>query len=387
MQRKFRLGLIVNPFSGIGGAVALKGSDGPEIRQQALEAGAQKLANPKTLTALSQITQRSEALTIVTAGGELGEDVALQCVDDVEVVYRQAHAQSEAEDTIAAVRALSEAQIDMLVFAGGDGTARNVCEVFSELGDTAHFPVLGIPTGCKIHSGVFAISAQAAGQVIQLMLNGELVSACYAEVKDIDESRFREGVVVARTYGEMRIPEALQYVQAVKMGGKESDELVLADLAAMVEEIMHDHPEHYFVMGSGSTLDFVANELGLSNTLLGVDVVHDFATFANDVTAAQLLEIVQQHPCKLLITIIGGQGHVFGRGNQQLSPAVIRAIGRENLIILATKQKLGALAQRPLVCDTGDPALDEALSGLIAVTTGYRDQVFYRLGVDYANQD
>ena len=379
LQRKFRLGLIVNPFSGIGGAVALKGSDGREVREQALAAGAQPLAGPKTHTSLAQITQNLDALTIITASGDLGQNVAQKCVQDVQVVYQAEHSQTEAEDTIQAVQSIMAAGVDLLVFAGGDGTARNVCSVFDN-----RCPVLGIPTGCKIHSGVFAISAKAAGQVIQLMLNGELVSAMYGEVKDIDEQQFREGRVVAKLYGEMMIPEALQYVQAVKMGGKESDELVLADLAAEVEEMMQDYPEHLFVMGSGSTVDFVANELGCANTLLGVDVVKDFVNIARDVTASELLELVKDTPTKLIITLIGGQGHVFGRGNQQLSPEVIRTIGRENIIIIATKQKLHALNQRPLVCDTSDPTLDEALSGVIEITTGYRDKVFYRLGVDYA---
>ena len=380
MHRKFRLGLIVNPYSGIGGALALKGSDGASIRAQALAAGAPKLANPKTRVALQQVTQHLDALTIVTASGDLGETVARSVVDDVEVVYQPSQVQTEAEDTLAAVIALSEANIDMLVFAGGDGTARNVCSVFDN-----RCPVLGIPTGCKIYSGVFAISAPAAGQVIQLMLNGELVSAHYGEVKDIDEDAFREGRVISKYFGEMLVPEALQYVQAVKMGGKESDELVLADLAAAIEEVMDDHPDHYFVMGSGSTVDFIAHELGIENTLLGVDIVHQRHTIARDVTAAQLLSTIAEHPTKLIITLIGGQGHVFGRGNQQLSPDVIRRIGRENMIIVATKQKIHALAQRPLVCDTSDPELDRALSGIVAITTGYRDHVFYRLGIDYAS--
>jgi predicted polyphosphate/ATP-dependent NAD kinase len=380
LQRKFRLGLIVNPYSGIGGALAFKGSDGAEIREKALAAGAPQLAMPKTQTALDQITDNLDALSIVTAAGDLGENVARTLLDDVTVVYQGQQPQTEAEDTIQAVQAILEAGVDLLVFAGGDGTARNVCSVFDN-----RCPVLGIPTGCKIHSGVFAISAKAAGQVIQLMLNGEVVSAMYGEVKDIDEQQFRSGRVIAKLYGEMLIPEALQYVQAVKMGGKESDELVLADLAAQVDEVMQDYPDHLFVMGSGSTVDFIANELGFVNTLLGVDVVIDFNTIAQDVTALELFELVKDSPAKLVITLIGGQGHVFGRGNQQLSPQVIRTIGRENIIIVATKQKLHALKQRPLVCDTSDPTLDEALSGVIEITTGYRDKVFYRLGVDYAS--
>ena len=197
---------------------------------------------------------------------------------------------------------------------------------------------------------------------------------------DIDEQAFRSGVVKARRFGEMRIPAQLRYVQSVKMGGRESEELVLADLAAFVASQMDDDVR--YVMGSGSTVAAVMAELGLDNTLLGVDVVENGELIAKDVTAAALLDLVSDYPCKLIITLIGGQGHVFGRGNQQLSPAVIRAIGRDNIILIASKTKLQQLEGRPLLADTGDSELDKQLTGLIAVLTGYNDYVMYRLGYE-----
>jgi len=197
---------------------------------------------------------------------------------------------------------------------------------------------------------------------------------------DIDESAFRQGVVKAKRYGEMRIPAQLRYVQSVKSGGKESEELVLDDLAAFVVSQMDDDVR--YVMGSGSTVAAVMAELGLENTLLGVDVVVNGQLLAQDVTASQLLALVEQQPCRLIITLIGGQGHVFGRGNQQLSPAVIRAIGRDNIWIIATKTKLKALNGRPLLADTGDAELDRELRGLIPVLVGYNDYVMYRLGLE-----
>ena len=197
---------------------------------------------------------------------------------------------------------------------------------------------------------------------------------------DIDEQAFRSGVVKARRFGEMRIPAQLRYVQSVKMAGRESEELVLADLAAYVVSQMDDNVR--YVMGSGSTVASVMAELGLDNTLLGVDVVENGALIAKDVTAAQLLELVQGYSSKLLITLIGGQGHVFGRGNQQLSPAVIRAIGRDNIALIASKAKLQQLEGRPLLADTGDSQLDQQLTGLINILTGYNDYVMYRLGYE-----
>lgn len=378
-QRRFRLGLIINPFSGIGGAVALKGSDGPEIREQALALGAIPQSNNKTAVALQECLALSERIEIITAADEMGQTLAQRLGFQTTTVFTPAQSQTEADDTLAAAQAIYAAGVDCLLFAGGDGTARNICSVWPN-----HVPALGVPAGCKIHSGVFAISPKGAGKVIHQMVTGELVSAELADVRDIDEEKFRAGTVIAKHFGELLIPSELQYVQAVKMGGKESDDLVLTDLAAYLAEIREEYPDHAFIMGSGSTIDFVMQEWGFANTLLGVDVVMDDKQIAIDTTATDLEALIAQHPCKLVITLIGGQGHIFGRGNQQLSPQLIRALGKENIIVVATKTKLESLAQRPLHCDTGDSELDEALSGNIDIITGYRDHVLYRVGVDYA---
>ena len=282
---------------------------------------------------------------------------------------------STASDTETAAKAMADHGVDLLLFAGGDGTARNICAAVGN-----QTTVLGIPAGVKIHSGVYAISPQAAGKLVAKLIAGELVSLSEAPVMDIDEQAFRDGVVKARRFGEMRIPAQLRYVQSVKMGGKESEELVLADLAAYVVSQMDDNVR--YVMGSGSTVAAVMAELGLDNTLLGVDVVENGELIAKDVTAAQLLALVQDYPSQLIITLIGGQGHVFGRGNQQLSPAVIRAIGRDNILLIASKAKLQQLEGRPLLADTGDAQLDKQLTGLINVLTGYNDYVMYRLGYE-----
>jgi len=198
---------------------------------------------------------------------------------------------------------------------------------------------------------------------------------------DIDESLFREGVVKAKRYGEMSVPCEIRYVQAVKSGGKESDELVLQDIAADVINQMEDQ---LFVIGSGSTTAFLMEEIGLENTLLGVDVIQDQALVASDVTEPVLWQLLDDYqvnnpdePAKLVITLIGGQGHIFGRGNQQLSPRIIERIGRDNIIVIATKSKLAALENRPLIADTGDASLDQALTGLMKITTGYNDHVLY----------
>ena len=200
----FRLGVVVNPFAGIGGALALKGSDGADVREKALAMGAEKKANEKMAKALSIVEALSEQFTIVTAAGEMGEDVCASLGLPFEVVYKSASQQTEGEDTERAVQAFLNCNLDVILFAGGDGTARNVCKVVGE-----KVPVLGVPAGCKIHSGVYCVTPSAAGQVISQMIKGEIVSVMEGEVRDIDENAFRTGKVIAKHYGEMRVPAEL----------------------------------------------------------------------------------------------------------------------------------------------------------------------------------
>ncbi|MFQ3196576.1 MAG: putative polyphosphate/ATP-dependent NAD kinase [Paraglaciecola sp.] len=368
----FRLGLIINPYAGIGGALALKGSDGVQVRTQALAMGAKKQANERTRLALLELLPFKARIHIYTAQGEMGADLAQALGFNYTVIYDPPEAQSEGLDSENCAAQLAKIAVDLLLFAGGDGTARNICHKIGQ-----SIPVLGVPAGCKIHSGVYAITPQAAGRVAAMLVQGQIVSLNEGEVMDIDEDLFRQGRVNAKHYGDMRVPSELRYMQAVKMGGKESDEMVLADIAAHVIELMELHPQRLFVMGSGSTVDFIMQELGLANTLLGVDVVQGGELRATDVTATQLVEHLRGAQATLVLTLIGGQGHIFGRGNQQLSPRVLRTIGRQNFMLVATKSKLQALGHKPLIADTGDVLLDAQLAGLIPVITGYHDQVLY----------
>ncbi|WP_448547953.1 ATP-NAD kinase family protein [Thalassotalea fusca] len=369
-MKKFKLGLIINPIAGLGGSVALKGSDGEGIADKALALGAKAMANQRASQALTVLLPYQAQIQIYTVNGEMGENAARQLGFDTHLIYQTASEVTASLDTENAVDAMLANAVDILLFAGGDGTARNVCHV---VGDS--FPVLGIPAGCKIHSGVYAVTPKAAGRVVEKMVTNQLVTLTDADVMDIDESLFREGVVKAKRYGEMQVPCELRYVQAVKSGGKESDELVLQDIAAHVINQMEDE---LYIVGSGSTTAFLMEEMGLDNTLLGVDLVQDHALIASDVTENELWSHIQQaESVKLVITLIGGQGHIFGRGNQQLSPRVIRAVGVDNIIIIATKNKLSALNARPLIVDTGDSELDSELTGYMSITTGYNDQVLY----------
>lgn len=366
---RLTVGLVVNPYAGIGGAIALKGSDGADIREKALKAGAERKAMQRAETALKILQNYQKQLDFVTCGGEMGENVLKSLGFSYQTVFNPNTQETSSDDTKQAVKAIIDKNVDILLFAGGDGTARDVYSVVPD-----NQLVLGIPAGVKIHSGVYAISPTAAGRVIEKILKGELSSIHESDVMDIDESAFREGIVKARRYGEMSVPAELEYVQAVKMGGKESDELVLDDIAAEVIERVDDE---LLVMGSGSTVAAIMDDMGIENTLLGVDLVQDDALIKSDITEKELFEAVSKSvgSVKLIITLIGGQGHLFGRGNQQLSPRVIRAIGKDNIWVVATKAKLKSLNNQPLRVDTGDCELDNELSGTIRVITGYHDEV------------
>lgn len=367
---KLTVGFIINPYAGIGGALALKGSDGADIRDTALSAGAEQKAGQRAEAALSLLKPYQHQLEFVTADKDMGADTLEALGFAYEVVFSATEHPSSPKDTQAAASKIIDRGVDILLFAGGDGTARDIYQVTPE-----QQLVLGIPAGVKIHSGVYAISPAGAGRVIEKILQGELSSIHNADVMDIDEQAFRQGTVRARRFGEMSVPAELEYVQAVKMGGQESDELVLDDIAAEVIERLDDE---LAVMGSGSTVGAIMDAMGHENTLLGVDLVHEDAIVGRDVTEKALFEAVSQYltgAVKLVITLIGGQGHLLGRGNQQLSPRVIRHIGKDNVWVVATKAKLKALNNQPLRVDTGDTTLDQELSGTIRVITGYHDEV------------
>lgn len=369
----FKLGLIINPLAGVGGSVALKGSDGEDTAREALQRGAEPKAGIRTQQAL-QVIQGLD-IELVTYPAEMGEDVARAAGFSPVVIGSIQSGQTTAEDTLQAARDLVAENVDIILFAGGDGTARNICDAISE-----EVPVLGVPAGVKIHSGVYAVTPKAAGEIIAMLVKGELVTLGDQEVRDIDEDAFREGKVRAKYYGELLVPQEHRYLQHVKNGAKESEELVLDDIAADIIERMET--DQYYIMGSGSTVAAVMEQMGLENTLLGVDLVKDGELVASDCTAEQLLQLTEGEACQLVITLIGGQGHIIGRGNQQLSPALLKRLGKQNINVIATKTKLQALDGRPLIVDSGDPEVNQLLSGVIPVITGYHDSVLYRVA-DY----
>jgi len=367
----FHIGLIINPLAGLGGPAGFKGSDG--MAEQALALGVEAKAALRTQTALEVLLPLRERLEFVTFPGAMGADLLSEMGFAHRVVGELPAGPSSAADTRQAVELLQDAGVALILFAGGDGTARDICAAARE-----GQPVLGIPAGVKIQSGVYAISPRAAGELTARLIEGGLVRLSSGEVRDIDESALREGRVTARWYGELTVPQEGGYVQQVKQGGVESEELVLNDLADWLQDSWETDVRYVF--GPGSTLHGLAQNLGLQATLLGVDVIENGQLLASDVTEAQLFELIDGHPARLLVTAIGGQGHIIGRGNQQISPRVLRAIGLENLRVVATKRKLGTLEGRPLLVDSGDVALDDAFPDVVRVWAGYKEELLYPVG-------
>lgn len=376
----FKLGLIVNPLAGVGGPLALKGSDGEDIAKQAHASGGQCRAVKRAVDALAMISDLADDCVVLCYRGDMGESAAQAAQLPVEIIGSAKASRSTALDTQAAAIQLREQGVDLVLFVGGDGTAR---DIFQALGDNC--PALGVPAGVKMHSGVYAVSAQAAGQVVRRLMLGQLVDVGLAEVRDIDEQAFRQGRVISRFFGELLVPTEGKFLQRVKSSGREVEELALQDIAADIVESMDDNC--LYLIGPGTTPAAVMQELGLPNTLLGVDAILGSKVVGSDLDEQALLSLLDQHQgdARIIITAIGGQGHIIGRGNQQLSPNVLRAVGIDNIIVVATKTKITELEGRPLLVDSNDVELDKAFIGYRTVVTGYHDAIMYPVGIDYSS--
>jgi predicted polyphosphate/ATP-dependent NAD kinase len=377
---KAALGLVVNPVAGIGGRVGLKGSDGAGTVERALALGAAPEAGRRTVEALVRLRAawpaRRPFPRVLAAPGEMGERAAREAGLEPEVVGAIRPGRTTAEDTRRLAAAIVERGADLLLVAGGDGTARDVHDALGGRGT-----VLGIPAGVKIQSAVFATGPAAAGELAAEFLAAERPRTAEREVLDLDEDAYRDGRVAPRLYGTLRVP-AGRLVQGRKSPSPPEDAATMAGIAADLAERLV--PGRRYVLGPGTTVRAIAERLGVPKTLVGVDVVlaeewGRATLLAADVGERELLATFAGGPASIVVTPIGGQGFVLGRGNQPISPAVVRAVGREHIIIVATAAKLAALGGRPLVVDSGDPALDAALAGYVTVLTGYRDAAVVRL--------
>jgi len=364
-----RLGLVVNPIAGMGGRFALKGSDDPDLLADARGRGALPVAPGRAVEALRPLAALDGGLELVAYAGAMGADEA-RAAGLEPVVVGDVGAVTSAADTRLAAAAMVERGVELLVFAGGDGTAVDVFEAIGE-----QIPVLGVPAGVKMHSAVFAVNPRSAGEIAVRLARDGVRGLRRAEVMDVDETLLRSGALSARLHGFLNVPAERRLLQSAKAR-------TLAGEAAAQEAIAHHLVDHVFgervwLVGPGTTTGAVMAALGLEKTLLGVDVVSGGRCVLPDADERALLDLVEHAAAGIVVTPVGGQGFVFGRGNQQLSPVVIGRVGVENVVVVATEAKIAGLGGRPLRVDTGDAALDASLAGYRRVVVGYNREIVY----------
>jgi predicted polyphosphate/ATP-dependent NAD kinase len=369
-----RVGLIVNPVAGMGGRVGLKGSDGEETLRRARELGATPSAPGRVVEVLMGLSPIKAQIELITYPEEMGETEAREAGFEPRIIGRIDPGRTTGEDTIRAGREMAAMALDLLLFAGGDGTARDIYQAIE-----LEVPVVGIPAGVKIHSGVYAINPARAARLTEMYLRGQVNALKEVEVMDIDEEAFRQGRISARLYGYLKVPLERRLTQGAKVSSAKGEHETLA-MQAIAEQIVETmEADCLYIIGSGTTPRAIMGRLSLKNTLLGIDIIQNGEILAMDLNENQILDLVDDQEAKIIVTPIGGQGYIFGRGNQQLSPDVIKKVGVCNVIVIATQNKLNSLKRKPLLVDTGDPEADNMLRGYMKVVTGYREEMVYKV--------
>jgi NAD+ kinase len=362
-----RIGVVVNPIAGMGGRVGLKGTDNKV--KEARRRGAEPRSPDRAIQALSHLAQQQGEVELLVYGGEMGETEARAAGFDPLVAGTPSEDTTSSTDTQRAVRAFAEWSspatspdqqagqprdqgVDLILFVGGDGTAVDVAETLADL--DVEVPILGVPAGVKVYSSVFAVTPRAAGRIAVTFDRTER-----REVNDIDEDAYRGGDVNTELRALAWVPVGEDVQSSKQVGGGTIEQLAQATAAEMREE-----PDVTYVLGPGSTVDAIKTELGFDGTPLGVDVWQNDTVLAQDATESEILEAVTERNL-VVVSPIGGQGFVFGRGNPQISPAVIT---QSEIEVVASRQKLDETGV--LRVDTGDPALDEQLKGWQRVRVG-----------------
>ena len=357
-----RLGLLVNPIAGMGGRTGLKGTDGAATLALARERGATPVARDRALRALRRLASSGTPVSVLAAPGTMGGALAAESGLPTDTTGPAAAGPTGPEDTRAAATEMLRRGVDLLLFAGGDGTARDIHDAIG-----AALPLVGVPTGVKMHSGVFAATPEAAAIAAERFLRAPADAWLHdAEIADVDEDAVRAGRVSTRLYGTARVPRQPGLIVGAKTPSAPAADAALDALCRRVAASME--PGRLYLLGPGTTTASVLAALGLRGTLLGVDAVMDGQLAGVDLDESGVLALLEEHADAALITgVVGGQGSLLGRGNQQLGPRVLRRLGRDRIQVLAASDKLLALSPPLLRVDTGDPSLDRALSGHIRV--------------------
>jgi len=364
-----KIGLIVNPIAGMGGSVGLKGTDG-DIFKEAIKMGAIPVTPIRVNELLSNIKNK-EKITLLVAPGKMGADF----IRDIDIKFKiigEIGKETTKEDTKRIAKQMIGDNIDLLIFCGGDGTAR---DIFDSIG--LEKPIVALPAGVKMFSSVFAINPRAAAQIIDKFIE-ETIETQEKEVLDIDEELFRKDILQAKLYGYLKVPKILSLIQSGKSGsgsGKTIEENKQEIAQFIIENMENDI---LYLLGPGTTVKTVTDNLNLPKTLLGIDAVYNKKIVGRDLNEQGIFELLNKYnKVKIIISPIGGQGFIFGRGNKQITPKILKMVGKDNIWIISTVEKM-----REIDClrvDTGDIEIDKLLSGFGKVITGYKEELVIRI--------
>jgi predicted polyphosphate/ATP-dependent NAD kinase len=364
-----KLGFIVNPIAGMGGKVGLKGTD--NVLQKAIAKGAEPVAPKRAIEFLSKLKESVEEkqFTVLTCAGAMGAEEAEAAEFGVQILSMRVDEETTAEDTKAAVRLLCKTGVDLIVFVGGDGTAKDVFDAMQECGEV---PVLGVPSGVKMYSGVFAVSPLDAVEVVVAFTEKRAETAEF-EVMDADEDAVRSDAFSVKLHGYLKCPLLPAHIQGSKAVSPETVDEMDNQMAIARFVVEGLEPNATYILGPGTTVKRIAEVLGVEKTVLGVDIYRNGKVIL-DVDERRILgEVDDWGSTWIVLSPVGHQGILLGRGNQQISPEVIKRVGRERILVVATKGKLQSIEGGVLRVDTGDTETDEMLRGYGRVVTDYRE--------------
>ncbi len=384
-----KIGFLINPIAGMGGKVALKGTDGKEIIAEAIRRGATPIAEKKATEFFQGIVNSSfgKQVEFLIPKGVMAENVIrdnpkfikklnFQIIEHISIPKT-----TTSMDTKRVVEEFLNKDVALIIFVGGDGTAQ---DVHSKVNNEC--PILGIPSGVKIHSSVFARSVQKSIDLIKKFAQGQ-TEFREAEIIDLDEVSFRKGILNTRLYGTCTVPHEPTLMQLTKTHIKitNSEENNIQGITDYLKEEISS--KVLYILGSGSTIKKISNafskDVQKDKTLLGIDAVLNGKLIHRDMTESDILSLLQEYSnnqVNLILTPIGGQGFILGRGNQQISPEVIEKIGIKSILIIATRSKIDSLPNKVLHVDTGNFELDSKLMGYQKVLVDYNE--YWTLKID-----
>ncbi|NVM45535.1 MAG: ATP-NAD kinase family protein [Candidatus Lokiarchaeota archaeon] len=360
-----KIGLIANPIAGMGGSVGLKGTDG-DIFKKAIEMGATPITPKRVKDFLGNLKNLNNFLFIV-APGKMGEDYVKNLSFKFKIIG-DIDENTTAEDTKRIAKLMVEAGVDLLVFCGGDGTARDLFDAIK-----LKIPVVAIPSGVKMFSSIFAMNPKAAAQIADKFIE-ETTATQEKEVLDIDEDAFRDNRLVSKLYGYLLVPKVQNLIQSSKNSSRigRTIEDNKYEIAQQIIEKMEE--ETLYLLGPGTTVKSITDQLNLEKSLLGVDAIYNKSLVGEDINESGILGLLDKYQkAVIVVSPIGGQGFVFGRGNKQFTPRILKRIGKNNILIIGTEDKIKGLSC--LRVDTGDEDTDNLLKGLTKVIIGYREEL------------